>query len=65
MNAQYSVEVLLCPFTSHTPVTLEMTSNLVRHVKREKRVGRPACDNNSVNCCLIFSLNVMRAARVC
>lgn len=40
MNKQYSVEVLPCPFTSHIPVTPEITSNLVMHVKGEKRVEK-------------------------
>lgn len=65
MNEQYSVEVLPCPFTSHIPVTLEIISNLVMHVKGEKGVGRAACDNNPVNCCLILLLNVILAAGVC
>lgn len=65
MNKQYSVEVLSCPFTSHIPVTPEITSNLVMHVKGEKRVEKAACDSNPVNCCLIFSLNVILAAHVC
>lgn len=65
MNEQYSVEVLPCLFTSRIPVILEITSNLVMHAKGEKGVGRAACDNNPVNCCLIFLLNVILAPGVC
>lgn len=64
MNEQYSMEVLPCPFTSHIPVTLEITSNFVIHVRGEKGVGRAAWDN-PVNCCLVFLLNVILAAGVC
>lgn len=64
MNEQYSMEVLPCPFTSHIPVTLEITSNFVIHVRGEKGMGRAAWDN-PVNCCLVFLLNVILAAGVC